>query len=158
MIARALLAVLVLPGVFAGALPWLIASWDPWRREGFDAAALILGTGIGIVILCVRDFLVVGGGTLAPWDPPRHLVVAGLYRHVRNPMYVGVLTILAGTALLSGSPMVAVYAAGVAIVFHVRAAFNEEPLLAARFGEAWTRYAQAVPRWIPRAKPWKDEP
>jgi protein-S-isoprenylcysteine O-methyltransferase Ste14 len=150
MLARALLAVAVLPGIFAGVLPWLIAAGDPWRGEGHDLGVVILGAGIGIVILCVRDFLVIGRGTLAPWDPPTKLVVVGLYRHVRNPMYVGVLTILAGTAICTGSPFVLAYALIVAIAFHLRVIFYEEPRLAAQFGADWIEYSNRVSRWLPR--------
>jgi protein-S-isoprenylcysteine O-methyltransferase Ste14 len=69
-------------------------------------------------------------------------------------MYLGVLTILLGTALLAGSPLVGAYAVLMAIAFHLRTVLYEEPHLAAQFGESWARYAKAVPRWMPRAKPW----
>lgn len=151
MAARALLAVLVLPGIFAGILPWLIASGDPWRGEGHDLGTVVLGAGIGIVILCVRDFLMIGRGTLAPWDPPKNLVIVGLYKHVRNPMYVGVLTIILGTAICTGSPAVFVYGILVAIIFHLRVVLYEEPRLAAQFAEDWARYSREVSRWLPRA-------
>jgi protein-S-isoprenylcysteine O-methyltransferase Ste14 len=151
MAARALLAVLVLPGIFAGILPWVIAAHDPWRDEGHDLGAVVLGAGIGIVILCVRDFLVIGRGTLAPWDPPKKLIVVGLYKHVRNPMYVGVLTIILGTAICTGSPAVFVYGILVALVFHLRVVLYEEPRLAAQFGDDWVKYSREVSRWLPRA-------
>lgn len=151
MAARALLAVIVLPGIFAGILPWVIAAEDPWRGEGHDLGAIVLGAGIGIVILCVRDFLMIGRGTLAPWDPPKNLVVVGLYKHVRNPMYVGVLTIILGTAICTGSPAVLAYGIVVAIIFHMRVILYEEPRLAAQFAEDWAKYAREVSRWLPRA-------
>lgn len=150
MIWRALLAVALLPGIFAGVLPWVIAAHDPWRGEGYGLGAAVLGAGIGIVILCVRDFLVVGRGTLAPWDPTRHLVIVGLYRYVRNPMYLGVFTMLLGTALATGSPLVIAYAVMVAIPLVIRTVYYEEPWLAARHGEQWRRYASEVPRWLPK--------
>jgi protein-S-isoprenylcysteine O-methyltransferase Ste14 len=151
MAARALLAVLVLPGVFAGLLPWVIAAYDPWRGEGYGLGAAMLGAGIGIVILCVRDFLVIGRGTLAPWDPPKNLVIVGLYKHVRNPMYVGALTIIFGTAICTGSPAVFAYGILVAIIFHMRVLRYEEPRLAAQFGDDWANYSRTVSRWLPRA-------
>jgi len=147
---RALFAVAVLPGVFAGVLPWIIAARDPWRGDGSDLGAIVLGAGIGVLMLCVRDFLVAGRGTLAPWDAPRSLVVVGLYRYVRNPMYVGVLLIICGAAIFTGSPEVAVYAAIVAVSFHLRVIYYEEPVLARQFPEDWPVYAAAVTRWVPR--------
>ena len=153
LILRALFAVLVLPGIFAGVVPWVIAAHDPWRQTGLDIGTVVLGAGIGILILCVRDFLVIGRGTLAPWDPPRKLVVVGLYRYVRNPMYVGALTIILGTALCTGSPLVVAYAIFVAIIFHLRVIHYEEPRLAAQFGEDWATYSRTVSRWLPRPSP-----
>ncbi|MGZ5038832.1 MAG: methyltransferase family protein [Usitatibacter sp.] len=150
LLARALLAVAILPGLFAGVVPWIVAANDPWRGEGSDLGAIVAGTGIGVLILCVRDFLVVGRGTLAPWDAPRKLVVVGLYRYVRNPMYAGVLLVVVGTALVAGSPAVAAYAALIAIAFHLRVVFYEEPVLAREFPEDWPAYAASVSRWLPR--------
>ena len=95
MFLRALLSFLFIPGIVAFALPPLIAAIDPWRSAiWWQGAPLML---IGIVLLwCVRDIYVAGKGTIAPWDPPKHLVLAGLYRHVRNPMYIAVLTVVSG--------------------------------------------------------------
>jgi protein-S-isoprenylcysteine O-methyltransferase Ste14 len=83
----------------------------------------------------VRDFFVAGRGTLAPWDPPRHLVVVGLYRFVRNPMYVSVLTVVVGWWLATGSRLLAGYAVVLAIGFHLRVLYHEEPWLRRQFGE-----------------------
>jgi protein-S-isoprenylcysteine O-methyltransferase Ste14 len=95
-------------------------------------------------------FSAAGKGTLAPWDPPRRLVVVGLYRFTRNPMYVGVLTLVLGWTLLLGSPWLAAYVVVLAAVFHLRTVLYEEPHLARLFGVEWERYRAAVPRWLPR--------
>ncbi len=151
LLARALFAAAILPGIFAGVIPWLIAARDPWRAGGSDLGALVVGAGIGVLILCVRDFLVAGRGTLAPWDAPRRLVVVGLYRYVRNPMYLGVLLMVSGASIFTGSPAVAAYAAIVALAFHLRVIFHEEPALAREFPEDWPAYSAKVSRWLPRA-------
>jgi protein-S-isoprenylcysteine O-methyltransferase Ste14 len=103
----------------------------------------------------VRDFYVSGKGTLAPWDPPKNLVVVGLYCHVRNPMYVGVLTLVAGWAVVFESPLLVLYALILAIGFHIRVLKYEEPWLASQFGNDWREYSKAVRRWIPRFRPWQ---
>jgi protein-S-isoprenylcysteine O-methyltransferase Ste14 len=150
LLTRALFAAAILPGIFAGVVPWLIAARDPWRAGGSGLGALVVGAGIGVLMLCVRDFLVVGRGTLAPWDAPRRLVIVGLYRYVRNPMYVGVLLIILGVALCTGSPLVLAYAAIVAAAFHLRVILYEEPTLARDFPGDWPAYAAKVSRWLPR--------
>lgn len=147
---RALLAFLVLPGVVGGLLPLWIVSGDARRGGG----SLLLGVPIaliGLVVLlwCVRDFYVAGKGTLAPWDPPRRLVVVGLYRFVRNPMYIGVLTLVLGWSIAAGSRNLAIYCAVVAVGFHLRTILYEEPRLTALFGADYQRYCDAIPRWIP---------
>ena len=98
-----------------------------------------LGTGIACLLWCVVEFYRAGRGTLAPWAPPRALVVTGLYRYSRNPMYVAVLLILLGWAIGFRSWMLASYAAMIAIAFHLRVVLNEEPFLARTHGEAWRR-------------------
>jgi protein-S-isoprenylcysteine O-methyltransferase Ste14 len=153
---RVFAAFLVLPGIFAFLLPLLIARIDPVRLLGHSLGAAVVVAGVLILLWCVRDFFVQGRGTLAPWDPPRQLVVAGLYRYVRNPMYVGVVILVIGWALVKGSPMVGIYAVMLAVMFHLRVVTREEPWLAERFGTEWVRYASAVPRWLPRLAPWKD--
>jgi len=157
MLRRAMLAFLVLPGVVAFVVPLLIAATDPSRAALFPPGAVVVAIGVAVLLWCVRDFYVAGKGTLAPWDPPRRLVVVGLYRHVRNPMYVGVLALVAGWALLFASWWIAAYGAMVAAGFHVRVVRFEEPWLAAQFGEAWRRYRADVRRWVPRIVPWTGE-
>ena len=98
----------------------------------------------------MRDFFVSGRGTLAPWDPPAQLVIAGLYRYVRNPMYLAVLLIVAGWSLLYGSLSLAGYALVLVVGFHLRVILHEEPWLRKNFGPEWVSYSAAVPRWLPR--------
>jgi protein-S-isoprenylcysteine O-methyltransferase Ste14 len=144
---RALLAFLLLPTVVAGIVPaWLARGAVPMRGIWLAGGAAL---AIGVVILgwCVRDFYVAGRGTLAPWDPPRRLVVVGLYRWTRNPMYVGVLMLLAGWALCFPSRRLAGYALCVALAVHLRVVFFEEPALRRRFGQEWEIYAARTNRW-----------
>ena len=96
------------------------------------------------------SFYTEGRGTLAPWSPPRHLVVTGLYRYSRNPMYVSVVLILWGWTAGFQSRALALYALAVMVAFHLRVVFGEEPWLAHTHGDAWDRYRAAVPRWVGR--------
>ena len=89
-----------------------------------------------------------GRGTLAPWSPPQTLVVTGLYRFSRNPMYVAVILILWGWAAGFQSRGLAIYALAVMLGFHLRVVFGEEPWLAGRYGQQWDRYRASVPRWF----------
>jgi len=156
MFLRALTAFLVLPGVAAIAVPPLLASVDPWRGEMQGFGLLGMLAGMVLLIWCVRDFYVAGKGTLAPWDPPQKLVVVGLYRLVRNPMYVGVLLLVAGWATWLASPVLAAYAVVLAVGFHLRVRWHEEPWLDRRFGGDWRRYRAKVRRWWPRLSPWRN--
>ncbi len=142
---HALAAFLLLPGIVAFVVPWLLR---PSGRGANPAGLTVLLTGIVLLLWCVRDFYVIGRGSLAPWAPPERLVVVGLYRYSRNPMYVAVLLILVGWAWLFGSRTLWIYAAGIAIAFHLRVIFGEEPWLARKHGEQWTAYAARVPRWL----------
>jgi len=149
---RALLSFLILPGTFAGLIPILIVSSDRWRGQGGSVGVVPLALGAATLFWCVRDFYMSGKGTLAPWDPPKRLVVVGLYRFSRNPMYVGILLWLGGWTLLAGSWSLAAYTVILAIAFHLRVVLYEEPRLKKQFGEEWARYAEAVPRWLWRRK------
>jgi protein-S-isoprenylcysteine O-methyltransferase Ste14 len=152
---RVLLAVLLLPAMVAGLVPWLLLRADPWRRQGHATLGTLLGcAGLAVLSGCVLDFWVAGRGTLAPWDPPRRLVAVGLYRFVRNPMYLGVLLTLAGWAGGTGSLVLAAYLVVVALGFHLRVVLHEEPWLARQFGADWKEYSAGVSRWWPRLRAW----
>jgi len=98
-----------------------------------------------------------GDGTLAPWDPPRKLVVKGIYRNVRNPMISGVLSILAGEAIFFGSMAIFEWFVFFVVLNAIYIPLSEEPMLAARFGEDYLSYKSHVPRWIPRLTPWQPD-
>lgn len=145
---RALLAFLVLPGTVAFLVPLVVIR--PGVNAGAFRASGLIPVVIGsvLLLLCVRDFYVSGKGTLAPWSPPRNLVAVGLYRFSRNPMYVAVIVILCGWALTFPSVALWIYALTLAVVFHLRVVFGEEPWLARTHGEAWVQYRNRVPRWL----------
>ena len=106
--------------------------------------------GVAVILWCFADFIRRGRGTPAPYEPPRELVVAGLYRYVRNPQYVGVVLAVVGEVLLTGAAILLGYAALLAAGYHLFVTRYEEPVLSRLFGEAYGRYRAAVPRWIPR--------
>ena len=106
--------------------------------------------GLAVILRCFADFVRRGRGTPAVYDPPRELVVAGLYRHVRNPQYVGVVLAAVGEALLTGMAALFAYAALLAVGYHLFVRYYEEPTLGRLFGEPYARYREAVPRWLPR--------
>ena len=147
---RALFAFLVLPAVVGGVLPWLILRNDHSRTAGTPLGLPLLLFGASVLLSCVRDFYMIGKGTLAPWDPPKKLVTAGLYRFVRNPMYVGVLVFVAGWSFIADSWRTAEYAAVLAVGFYLRVIFYEEPTLARLFGNEWDQYRANVNRWWPK--------
>ena len=148
MFVRALLAFLALPGVVAFAVPiaWLVIVG---RTGVVHTHGLVpLAAGCVALLWCVRDFYVRGRGTLAPWSPPVRLVVDGLYRYTRNPMYVAVALILLGWAATFDVRGLYAYAAAVAVAFHLRVRLHEEPFLANTHGAQWHEYARRVPRWF----------
>jgi protein-S-isoprenylcysteine O-methyltransferase Ste14 len=155
MFLRALLAFLVLPGVVAFIVPAVLALIDPWRTGVFLPGALVVLLGLVLLLWCVRDFYVSGKGTLAPWDPPKKLVVVGLYRYMRNPMYVGVIALVVGWSVLFTSPVLMCYALLLAIVFHIRVLTHEEQWLESQFGSEWRQYRSEVGRWVFRLTPWR---
>ena len=151
---RTLLFTLLVPGTVLGLVPLaLVASrWGP--RFDLGAAhsigfALVL-PGVAIILWCFIDFVRRGHGTPAPYDPPRRLVIIGLYKCVRNPQYVGVVLVALGEAVLSGVGLLFVYAGFLAIGYHLFVRWYEEPTLRKMFGEEYVRYCAAVSRWLPR--------
>lgn len=148
MFVQALFAFLALPGVIAFAVPvsWLWASSHTHIVQPLGLLPLLIG--VFALLWCVRDFYISGKGTLAPWSPPAHLVSIGLYRYSRNPMYIAVTLILLGWALGFGLPGLFIYAASVALSFHIRVVLGEEPWLAKTYGALWEDYSRSIPRWF----------
>ena len=143
------------PGAAAGLVPWLLTGWEshdvwlPLRALG----ALVLAAGAAVVLHAFARFVREGIGTPAPVAPPERLVVGGIYRHVRNPMYVAVLAAILGQALLLGQVVLLAYAAALWLVFASFVRFYEEPSLTSRFGADYEAYRRAVPAWLPRLRP-----
>ena len=145
---RVLIAFLMLPGIAAFIIP---AAWIWYSdRNGIDQllGLVVLTVGIVGLLWCVRDFYVSGKGTLAPWAPPQKLVIVGLYRYSRNPMYVSVVLMLLGWAVSFGSLALYIYAILVAAAFHIRVVRGEEPWLAHTYGSEWEHYKSQVSRWF----------
>lgn len=147
LLARAVLAFVACPGTVAFLVPWLLLRLGP-NSQPVRAGLVPLVLGIALLLWCVRDFYVAGKGTLAPWAPPQRLVVTGLYRYSRNPMYIAVVLILWGWTLAFRSRAMAIYALAIMLVFHLRIVLGEEPWLARTHGETWVGYKARVPRWI----------
>jgi protein-S-isoprenylcysteine O-methyltransferase Ste14 len=150
---------LLAPGTAAGLVPWWLSRWEQGppllglralRPAG--AALILLGAGALLDSFC--RFALRGVGTPAPVLPPGRLVVTGLYRHVRNPMYVAVVALILGQALLLGSAGVLGYGTGLSFVFHLFVVGYEEPRLGRTFGAEYEAYRANVPRWIPRLRGW----
>jgi protein-S-isoprenylcysteine O-methyltransferase Ste14 len=150
----------IAPGFIAGLVPWWISRWrlDPpffgMPLLRFAGSALIALGGVGLLDSFVR-FAWQGLGTPAPVFPTRHLVVTGLYRYVRNPMYVAVVSTILGQGLILGNVTVLEYGALVWLLFHLFVLIYEEPTLRASFGSEYESFCGAVPRWIPRITSWQ---
>lgn len=153
LVLRALLAAAVLPGTATILVPSLLLRGDAGSLAigpARFAALLTLAAGTAGLAWCIADFARLGRGTLAPVDPPRFVVRGGLYRWVRNPMYVCVLMMVASEGILFASRAVLTWAAVLALGFHVFVVLYEEPTLARMFGAAYEDYRRRVPRWVPR--------
>jgi len=146
--ARAVLAFIALPGIVAFAVPALLLWSELTARTPRTIGLIPFITGVFMLGWCVRDFYVAGKGTLAPWDPPRNLVIVGLYRISRNPMYIAVSLVLIGWTVSYGSLTLALYTLAVMVVFELRVIFGEEPWLERAHQDEWRRYAARVPRWL----------
>ena len=155
MIFRAILAFLALPTLVAGVFPWLISHLPAAHIHQQLYGFVLLGTGGGILLASVVSFYRRGRGTLAPWDPPKHLVVQDLYRFNRNPMYVGVILLTLGWALCTGNPWNYGYSVLILLIFHLRVVLYEEKEMRRLFGKEWEEYRRTVPRWAIGLRPYK---
>ena len=146
-----LLFTVFVPGTVAAVVPlWIVRGRGAASGPLLLAAAVVLVAGVSVYAWCVWDFAAFGRGTPLPADAPKKLVVRGLYRYTRNPMYVGVLTVLLGWSLLYRSPVVLVYAACVAVCFQLFIVLYEEPHLRGEFASEYDEYRARVPRWLAR--------
>jgi protein-S-isoprenylcysteine O-methyltransferase Ste14 len=153
----------IAPGFVAGLVPFWISHWrmEPpfWGSVLFRALGVVLiGLGSLGLIDSFGRFALQGLGTPAPLLPTRHLVVTGLYRYVRNPMYVGVASVIFGQGFILGNIALLEYGAAVSLAFHLFVLGYEEPTLRATFGLEYDTFRAAVPRWIPRVTPWNPGP
>jgi len=151
------------PGFVAGLAPWWISHWRleapfPAMPLFRFAGGILIALGvIGLLDSFIR-FAVQGLGTPAPVFPTRHLVVTGLYRYARNPMYLAVAGAILGQGLLFGNMRLLEYGGLVWLLFHLFVLVYEEPTLRASFGAEYQAFCHEVPRWIPRLTPWRGHP
>ena len=135
----------------AGLVPWLLTGWDadeqaaPLRLLGI----IVLVAGVALVLETTARFALHGRGTPAPWAPPERFVERGSYRFVRSPMYLGVLLLIVGQALLLGREILYLWAVGAWLMFTAFLVFFEEPQLFSRFGAGYDDYRRRVHRWLP---------
>jgi protein-S-isoprenylcysteine O-methyltransferase Ste14 len=153
---------LLAPGVVAGLVPWWISRWrlQP-ALLGFSVfravGVLLVAAGISVLLDSFARFAVQGRGTPAPAFPTKHLVVTGLYRYVRNPMYLGVVSVTLGQGLLLGNVPVLAYGLLVWLLVHLFALGYEEPTLRRTYGAEYEAFCRNVRRWLPRLTPWRGE-
>lgn len=159
-VAGSVLFFCVAPGLVVGLGPWLLTGWRaeypfPYYAPVRVVGAVVLAAAVAFLVTAFVRFVSEGLGTPAPVAPTEHLVVGGVYRYVRNPMYVAVVAAILGQALLFGRPVLFAYALGIALLQAAFVRFHEEPGLRARYGEAYEAYRRAVPGWWPRIRPWR---
>lgn len=143
-------------------VPWWLTRWQvqpPFLGLEFTRmiGVLLIVAGLPGLVDSFRRFAVEGLGTPAPFAPPRHLVVTGLYRFVRNPMYVAMISIIAGEALVLGDWRLFVYGALFWLASHIYVVGYEERTLVKTFGAEYDAFRAGVPRWMPRATPWRGD-
>jgi protein-S-isoprenylcysteine O-methyltransferase Ste14 len=158
--AGSLVFLVIAQGVVAGLVPWLLTGWEVENPLSYwlplrVAGAVLVVAGLVVLLDAFARFVREGLGTPAPVAPTEHLVVGGLYRYVRNPMYLAVASTIVGEALLLGQLVLLPYAAlfGLAVWAFVK--WYEEPTLLRQFGAEYDVYRRAVPAWWPRPKPWR---
>src|SRR6266850_1985833 len=149
----------IAPGTLAVYVPW---TFTRWRMApplfGFSSlrvvGGLMMAAGLPVLLDSFARFAIQGLGTPAPIAPPQHLVVTGLYRYVRNPMYVAVTSLIFGQGLLFGNVSILEYGLVVWLGFHIFVLAYEEPTLRGKFGDDYKAFCANVRRWWPRVKPW----
>lgn len=151
---------LAAPGAVAGLIPWCLTRWRvaPFWAPLRVLGGVLLAVGAAAVIHAFARFALEGSGTPAPVAPTERLVTGGLYRRVRNPMYLGVLAAVVGQALLLGQPVLLPYAAAAWATMAFFVHWVEEPALRRRYGSEYEEYLRAVPAWLPRRRPWTPDP
>jgi protein-S-isoprenylcysteine O-methyltransferase Ste14 len=147
------------PGIVAGLIPWSITHW---RTDSAPLALRVLAgamivAGVALLLHAFARFVLEGTGTPAPVAPTERLVVGGVYRYVRNPMYLAVGSVIVGQALLFGQLALLLYAAAFGATAFCFVRFYEEPTLTDRFGLSYEAYRRAVPGWLPRPTPWRGD-
>ena len=151
------LFLIIAPGSLAGFIPWWITGWNgpfaPLPLAIFGSVLIVLGAAL--LLECFGRFALVGRGTPAPVAPPDRLVVTGAYRRVRNPMYVAVTAVVLGQAALFADLRLLIYGLVVWAGFHLFVLAYEEPTLRRMFPQDYAAFFAAVPRWIPRLRPWR---
>jgi len=151
---RSLLWAVLLPGFFAGYVPWQFFGLGQVEVDLLNprhvAGLACMIAGVALLAACIFEFARSGRGTLSPIDPPRKLVVRGLYRYVRNPMYLSVTTIVMGEVLLTGSRDLLVYWVVWFAGVNLFVIGYEEPTLRQQFGDSYEQYTREVGRWLPR--------
>ena len=154
-VAKTLVFTVFVPGTVAGYVPWrLRQNAAPVTGAEEWAAIIVIAIGIAIYLhTAFWGFALIGGGTPAPIAPTKILVLKGLHRFVRNPMYIGVGLVIGGQALLFHSWHIAIYMVCMLLTAHLFVLFYEEPTLRKQFGEEYDRYRASVARWIPKVRP-----
>lgn len=152
-LAKTLIFTIVAPGTVTGLIPYLLlAPGAEFEIDRFKLFGLLpIALGAAAYFWCAWDFAMAGRGTPFPLDAPRVFVARGLYRYVRNPMYVAVVSIILGEALVFESWRLFVYALIAWTISHLFVVLYEEPTLRRKFGPQYEEYRRSVPRWIPKA-------
>jgi protein-S-isoprenylcysteine O-methyltransferase Ste14 len=150
----------VAPGIVAGYVPWRICRWhveapllgvSSLRLVG----VLLIAAGLTVLLDSFARFALQGLGTPAPIFPTHHLVVSGLFRYVRNPIYIAVVSLILGQGLFFGSILVLEYGVVVFVGFYLFVLIYEEPTLLKSYGREYEEFCANVPRWIPHLRPWR---
>jgi protein-S-isoprenylcysteine O-methyltransferase Ste14 len=156
------LFLLVAPGIVDGVIPWWLTHWRTGQRWGTWLPVRIGGFALiaaatAVLVHSFARFVAEGAGTPAPVAPTEHLVVGGLFQYVRNPMYLAVVAVIIGEALVLGRPALLLYAGAVLLTVAAFVHWYEEPRLRRTFGHEYAAYRGAVPGWVPRLRPWQPD-